>query len=121
MAIYAFREHGDLGKNWGNEAHIVGCGPSITTHKRHIVQQTEFTFCEKKSGDRYLYCSHEEAFQRNDEGQDILTKFIIPRTERTKVLDKLQMMNITEYSLFGSEESLLATLAYEEIKRREFR
>ncbi|MCX5649033.1 MAG: FRG domain-containing protein [Planctomycetota bacterium] len=121
VAIYAFREHGDLGKSWGNEAHIVGCGPTITTHKRHVIQQTEFTFCEKKSSDQYLYCSHEEAFKRNDEDQDILTKFIIPKAERAKVLDKLQMMNITAYSLFGSEESLLATLAYEEIERREFR
>jgi hypothetical protein len=66
----------------------------------------------------YVYCSHEEAFKRNQEGQDVLTKFIIPRAERPKVLDKLRMMNITAYSLFGSEESLVATLAYQEIERK---
>ncbi len=121
VAIYAFTEHGDRGKCWGNEAHIVGCGPSITTPKRHVIQQTQFTFCEKREGEQYLYCSHEEAFNRNDENQDILTKFVIPKTERTKVLDRLGLMNITAYSLFGDEESLLATEAYEKIEGREAR
>jgi len=36
--------------------------------------------------------------------------------ERAKVFEKLHMMNITAYSLFGSEESLLETLAYQKIK-----
>ena len=130
VAIYALREYCGGGKRgWGDAATIVGCGPYITTHKRHVIQQTEYTFCKKKSSGQCLYCSHEEAFERNNEeafkrnerDQDVLTKFIIPKTERAKVLDKLKMMNITAYSLFGSEESLLATLAYEEIERREFR
>ena len=128
VAIYAFREYCGGGKRgWGDGATIVGCGPYITTHKRHVIQQTEYTFCKKKSSGQCLYCSHEEAFERNNEeafkrnerDQDVLTKFIIPKTERAKVLDKLKMMNITAYSLFGSEESLLATLAYEEIERED--
>jgi hypothetical protein len=65
--------------------------------------------------DKYVYCSHEEAFKKNDDEQDVLTKFIIPRTERPKVLEKLHMMNITAHSLFGSDESLLETLAYQKI------
>lgn len=127
VAIYAFREYcGDGKEGCGDEATIVGCGPYITTHKRHVIQQAEYTFCKKKSSGQCLYCSHEEAFERNNEeafkrnerDQDVLTKFIIPKAERAKVLDKLKMMNITAYSLFGSEESLMASLAYEEIERR---
>ena len=98
---------------------ICGCGPNVRTHKRHFIQQCEYTYCTKRlplPDDKYVYCSHEEAFQKNDGEQDVLTKFIIPRTERAKVLEKLHMMNITAHSLFGSEESLLKTLAYQEIK-----
>ena len=99
-----------------NDATIVGCGPTIKTHKRHFLQQAQYTYCKKPVGDEYVYCNHEEAFNRDDPEQDILKKFIIPKTERSKVLKKLNMMNINAYSLFGSEESLLETLAYQEIK-----
>lgn len=119
VAIYSFDEYyGGKGKGGcANEATIMRCGPYVTTHKRHFSQQGEYTYCTKLLSDgKYAYCSHEEAFKRNDDDQDVLTKFIIPRTERAKVLEKLHMMNITAYSLFGSEESLLETLAYHEMK-----
>ncbi len=89
----------------------------IRTHKRHFLQQSQYTYCTKHlSDDKYVYCSHEEAFNRNNDEQDVLIKFVIPRTEKSKVLKKLHMMNITAHSLFGSEESLLETLAYQKIK-----
>jgi len=56
-------------------------------------------------------------FARNEEGQDVLSKFTIPKTEQPKVLKRLRSMNITEYSFFGNEEGLLSDLAYEEIDR----
>ena len=122
VAIYALREYCGRGKSgWANEATIGSLGPYMTTDKRHVTQQCECTFCRKESGDRYLYCSHEEAFKRDERDQDVLLKFTIPRAERRKVLDELRMMNITAYSLFGGEESLMATLAYQEIESREFR
>jgi len=118
VAIYSLVEYYGEGKEgWGDEAIIVGIGPYVRTHERHFIQQSEYTYCTKRlPGGKYVYCSHEEAFKRNDDQQDVLTKFIIPKTERSKVLYKLHMMNITAYSLFGSEESLLETLAYKEIK-----
>lgn len=117
VAIYSLIEYYGSGKSgWRDEATIVGVGPYVRTHKRHFIQQSQYTFCRKRLDNKDVYCSHEEAFARNASEQDVLTKFIIPRTERPKVLDKLRMMNITAYSLFGSEESLLETLAYQEIK-----
>jgi hypothetical protein len=116
-AIYSFIEYPGTEKvGWKDQATIVGVGPYLTTHERHFRQQSQYTFCKKSLGDRYVYCSHEEAFARNNDGQDVLTKFVIPKTERVNVLDKLHMMNITAYSLFGSEESLLAYMAYKEIE-----
>lgn len=117
VSIYSFDEYprGHKGGS-SNEATIVGHGSTITTHKRHFSQQAQYTLCYKPVEGEYFYCSHEEAFARKNDEQDILNKFIIPKTERPKVLEKLNMMNINAYSLFGSEERLLETLAYKEIK-----
>jgi len=121
VAIYSYIEYGNGGKEGSGAARIGSLGPTIRTDERHFLQQSEYTFCSKPikgfHGDR-VYCSHEEVFALGREDQDILTKFTIPRAERPKVLDRLRMMNITAYSLFNSEESLLKDLAYEEIERR---
>jgi hypothetical protein len=37
-------------------------------------------------------------------------------SERRKALKQLQRMNVTAFSLFGNEESLMETLAYQEIE-----
>ncbi len=100
------------------KAFLVGLGPHITTHKRHFVQQCEYTICKKRVDQKFVYCSHEEAYQRNTEGQDQLTKYVLPRSERIKVLEKLNIMNVNAYSLFGNEEGLMETLAYQEIERK---
>jgi hypothetical protein len=119
VAIYSLIEYYGKGKTLAyDKGCICGCGPNVRTHKRHFLQQSEYTYCTKRlppPDDKYVYCSHEEAFKKNDDEQDVLTKFIIPRTERPKVLEKLHMMNITAHSLFGSDESLLETLAYQKI------
>ena len=75
-------------------------------------------FCKKCIDQNYVYCPHEEAFQRNTEGQDQLIKFVLPKSERAKVLEKLNIMNVNAYSLFGNEEGLMETLAYQEIQKR---
>ena len=118
MAIYSLIEYYGGGKSgWADEGSIVGVGPYVRTHKRHFIQQSEYTYCTKRlPGGKYVYCSHETVFGKGKETQDVLTKFIMPKTERPKVLAKVHMMNITAHSLFGSEESLLETLSYQEIK-----
>ena len=64
-----------------------------------------------------MYSSHETAvIAGNTAGQGSVTKYVLPASERAKVLKVLQHMNITAFSLFGSEESLMETLAYQEIE-----
>jgi len=119
VAIFVFVEYLAAGKSgMPSEATIIGCGPNVTTHKRHFNQQSEYTICRKIREDGVFYCSHEEAFARDEGSQDLLFKYILPRSEREKVLEKLYMMNITAYSLYGSEDSLISTLAYQEIDRK---
>ena len=114
VVIYSYDEGIKIKR--GQEATIKCLGPHVKTHKRHYNQQSKYTYCMKQVDGKDVYCNHEEAFARKDDEQDVLKKFIIPKTESPKILERLSMMNITAYSLFGSEESLLETLAYQEIK-----
>jgi FRG domain len=108
VAIYSFREYADGGSS---ESQIVGCGPTIRTHRRHYIQQAEYTFCRKKIGSTWHYGSHEEALQPSNDHQDIATRYIIPSCIRAEALADLDAMNINAYSLYGSEESLAEMLA----------
>lgn len=119
-AIFSFVEYfkGGIKTSLEEEATIVGCGPYVSTHKRHFNQQSQYTYCQQKIGDKFVYCNHEAAFKRERANQDVLRKFTIPKKEREKILEKLLMMNITAFSLFGNEESLMTTLAFQEIERR---
>lgn len=94
--------------------------PKIRTHKRHYLQQSVYTICTKKVNEKYHFGNHEEVFTENDGHQDLLIKYTIPISERQKALNRLDLMNINEYSLFQNEESLLKTLASKEffIKRQ---
>jgi len=118
VAIFAFREYCHGGKNFSlQKPHIFGIGSNLRTHKRHYLQQTEYTICGKKedSGE-YIFCSHEDV--KNDTvsiPQDVVRKYIIPVSEQKKVINKLKLMNINEYSLFGTEDALVRSLAVDMI------
>jgi len=114
VAIYSFREYTGEGKSgWTGSSNIVGCGPTIRTHKRHYAQQAEYTYCRKKS-DKWYYSSHEEALKESTGGQDIVNKYFLPSDIRSEVIAELDAMNINAYTLFGSEEGLAEMLTNRE-------
>jgi hypothetical protein len=45
--------------------------------------------------------------------QDVILKFVLPNGLRQEILSALYDYNLTSYSLMGSDESLISTLAYE--------
>ena len=115
VAIYSFREYSGEGKSgWTGTSNIVGCGPTIRTHKRHYAQQAEYTYCRRKESDEWYYSSHEQALQASDSDQDIVTKYLLPSCIRREVLAELDAMNINAYTLYGSEEGLAEMLANRE-------
>ena len=113
VAIYAFIEYpGGIKRGLVAEPFIFSLGPTIKVHPRHFLQKCQYTMCCVKKGDgQKIYSSHEDVFARDERGQDLLWKFIIPVTQRTEVLKRLEISNINSYSLFGSEESLIETIA----------
>jgi hypothetical protein len=114
-SIFIYREYCGMGKMWwGQEPHIHTLGPTIVTDRKHYLQQSEYLFCVKEeSKDRWVFANYEDVPPEED--QDIIVKYNIPYSEQQKVLRKLDSMNITAYSLFSSEPSLMETLALREI------
>jgi hypothetical protein len=118
VAIYEYQEYGVLGKVVEqSEALICSLGPWIATDKKHFLQQSEYTLCRKGSGSLISYASHEEVFSRNEEGQDLLVKYLIPVSEKELVLKRLRRYNINSYSLFESTQALMEMLAVELVKK----
>lgn len=119
IAIYSYREYIEGRKSFtGSKPKITQLGQYTKTHKRHFLQQCQYTICttNERSNDvkHKVYSSHEGV--EYYEHQDFIRKYIIPSSERKKVLKKLDLMNINAYSLFDNEDSLISTLAYREIE-----
>jgi hypothetical protein len=111
VAIYIFAEKPNGYKVYSSDAgSIYSFGPIVESHNRHFLQKSRYTICVKYDQEWY-FCPHESAFQRDHTKQDVLWKISIPATERTKVLNMLDEYNLNAFSLFGSEESLMETLA----------
>jgi FRG domain len=94
-------------------------GPFVRTHPRHFLQQSDYTMCarylESHEGiHEWYFAKHEEVAGGAGASQDAVTKFIIPWSERPTVLRFLEAHNLNAFSLFGSEESLMETLALRE-------
>src|SRR5439155_5655992 len=116
VSIYAYLEYAGKGKSFSSASpHILSQGPYIRSHRRHYQQQCEYTICLAKSGAELVYTCHEKAFASTYSDQDLLWKFNVPSSEKLKVLRTLDSYNLNSFSLFGSEESLVETLAVREI------
>jgi FRG domain len=112
VAVYAYLEYAGGGKVRLMQSPSVHTrGPYVSTHKRHFLQQCEYTVCAQRVTDEWRYASHDAALAESEEGQDILWKFTMPSKERLHALRYLDGYNLNAFSLFGSEESLMETAA----------
>ena len=121
VSIYVFLESSSpigLRSGSSSEPYIYKFGPYVRTDRRHFLQQSQYTICIVHNGE-WEYAPHEKAFARCDTNQDPLWKFNIPYSERLKVLSLLDGYNINALSLFGSEESLMETMALREIQLKD--
>jgi len=116
VSIFAYQEMAEYGKTASEgSAAITRLGPYIRSHQRHFKQYSDYTICVKKVKNDVVYISHQEVFKNNSRYQDRLWKFVIPANERRGVLQELDRYNLNAFSLFGSEESLMQTLAFREL------
>jgi FRG domain len=97
-------------------------GPYVKSHKRHFIQQSHYTLCTETKNNAHYYSSHQQVAEREGSTQDRFWKVNIPVREKFDFLRRLKSMNITSFSLFGSEESLIDTMITKElVLRRPFR
>ena len=121
VSVYCYLEYADVGKiRSSDQPEIYVFGPYVKVHKRHVLQQSQYTICVELD-DKYnpIYANHEGVFTRSDTRQDQLWKFNVPSNERNKALKSLNSMNINSYSLFGSEDSLVDAISTNEIIKNE--
>jgi hypothetical protein len=115
VSIYAFSEMPEGRKCVSGEPWMRRIGPYVRTHRRHFLQQCDYTMCAVfKVGNQvseWHFAKHEDVTQRDNIHQDVLWKFNIPWTERLKVLKLLDDYNLNAFSLFESDECLMETLA----------
>jgi len=117
VSIYCYLECADVGKiRSSDQAEIHVFGPYVKVHKRHVLQQSQYSICVEQD-DAYnpIFANHESVFRRGDARQDKLWKFNVPSRERNQALKALNKMNINAYSLFGTEDSLVESIATNEI------
>jgi len=112
MSIYVFSEmpNGIKGTH-SNQARIKRMGPYVRSHKRHFLQHSDYTICVQFDN-HWVFQPHEDVFQLNHPSWDLLTKINIPATERTRALKVLDEHNLNAFSLFGSEDELMETMAF---------
>jgi len=117
VAIFAYSETPNNQKSsTTNRPHILTHGGmALKTHARHFRQQACYTVCVQRrdeDGRPWQFASHQSVFDLGHTDQDRLYKIEVPAAERTKVLSLLERFNLTEFSLFGSEESLMESMAF---------
>ena len=120
VSIYVYWESPEGFKSYSHtfaNPYIYTFGPYVRTHQRHFLQQSQYTICIAYSQRHceWCYAQHEEAFFRADNHQDVLWQYTIPSTEWRKVLRLIDAYNLNAYSLFGTDESLMQTLAVREL------
>jgi hypothetical protein len=116
VAVYVFQELSGAGK-WaqGSQPLINTTGSTLRTHARHYQQQSEYTLCTfRADGNQLVFACHEDAFARSDADQDLLVKLVLQASERKRALKRLDLMNINAYTLFGTEDALLESMAVRE-------
>lgn len=88
-------------------------GPYVTTHRRHVLQQSQYTFSVAFDSE-WRFAPYDSVFGRGIGQQGNCWKLTLPVSQGIEVLRELEEHNLNAFSLFGSEESLMETLALRE-------
>jgi hypothetical protein len=100
-------------------------GPYVRTHPRHYAQQCEYTLSVVFQNTRWFMAPYEYTVHDNEtpEFRDtefpsnfVICKYDLPRSERKSVLKSLDEHNVNAFTLFGTEESLMESLAFRQFE-----
>lgn len=112
VAIYVFAE--PALRTMGNLMPVLHrYGPHVKTHRRHVLQQSEYTLCTVFD-DAFRFEGYDTVFEKGLHQQGYCWKITLPAGERSKVLRLLDEYNLNAFSLFESEEGMMEALAVRE-------
>jgi hypothetical protein len=118
-SIYAWSQQ-RLGTYGTDRPELHRIGRFVRTHQRHSLQQCDYSFRATfhTESAQWDFTPHEEGFTGGSGNftSELLVKFNLTSTERVTVLKFLDAFNLNAYSLFGSEESLMETIAFREFE-----
>jgi hypothetical protein len=86
---------GEVGIGLHDVGHFIAAG------KRHSNQQARYTWCSFFRDNTYYFDSHK------NQASASLTKIILPAADAKQALMDLRLMNITEFSMFGTTDALI--------------
>lgn len=113
VAVFAYQEYPEVPYARPVFPHLSSSGEYLGTHRRHFLQQSVYTVCREPGSDgQQQYAKHENAL--NHIPGESFQKIIMPRTLRREALEYLRRHNINAFSLFGSDDSLMESLASKE-------
>jgi hypothetical protein len=115
VAVYAFVPDSSGGIFRSSEKQLIQVGPYGRSNARHLSQQSWYTWCVEKQAHDYLMRTHGEVIEEAAEPDGKVLKFTIPATERLVALMELDLMNVNAFSLYGSEDALVSTVARREL------
>lgn len=76
-------------------------GRYIAGGKRHSYQQARYTWCSKVEDEICFFDSHQ------NQNEKFLTKLVLPAKDAKEAIADLNLMNINEYSMFGTTDALI--------------
>jgi hypothetical protein len=102
-----------------SERHFFTVGPYMKTHPRHVLQQSRYSMCVRDGVDDWHFVSHDDEltsqkFSGPEYERGRYVRVHLPVTDRVTALRDLDRMNVNYFSLFGSDDSLVQTLAFRE-------
>ncbi len=99
-------------------------GHHVRAHRRHFSQQSQYTFCVMNGNGAWQFAAHDGALSRCDSMEDsdlhtllsegpqgLAWKFNLPASEKWEVLSHLDEHNLNGFTLFGTKDEFVKTLA----------
>jgi formylglycine-generating enzyme required for sulfatase activity len=108
VAVYEYLDRiGRSGEKfgWTGKPHVQLLGPDVTKPDiRHEKQKSWYILSIKTIKERERICNIEDAIKNEQYSDEKLRKYLIPSSERKKVLKKLEKLGINSINLFPDEE-----------------
>ena len=114
VAVYTCVANANYSIGLSSDSLIWPLGQYQYTDKRYFTQQALYTIAVEVKDGKWSYCSHSDAYGEGSTTCEI-KQSLLPIRLKDEVMKLLEKMNITPYSIYGNEESLMQALVFEHL------